>query len=262
MHSNTRSSGAADQRDELARRHQRLAALGEMAATLAHQVRTPLSAALLYALNARQQGLPAAQRDLLLDRTVACLHDLERLVAGMLDFTRDARLGQQKLSVAALLESVEYSAGALLKPGQQLTIKQPRDALTLDGRREALAGALLNLLSNALEASGPGARVTLTACRGPVNLELRVSDNGPGVPELIRERIFDAFFTARRDGTGIGLAAARTVAQAHGGQLTLEESGPSGSTFLLSLPLASPGRTALAAPPAVPESTIRSCVNP
>jgi len=233
---------------ELARRNQRLAAMGEMAATLAHQIRTPLSAALLYAGNAARSNLEPARRDQLLGRAIDCLHDLEQLVGDMLQFTRETSRDSARLTLDELLDAVERSAAALLGPGQQLTVARPRQSLRLAGNREALAGALLNLVANALEAAGSEARIQLHARPVANRLELRIADNGPGIATALRERIFEPFFTTRAAGTGLGLAVVRTVAEDHGGSIRIESSGPDGTTFLLQLPLATEP-VALPAPP-------------
>lgn len=222
---------------ELTRRNQRLAAMGEMAASLAHQIRTPLSAALLYAGNAARSGLEPARREQLLARTIDCLHDLEQLVGDMLQFTRESSRDAGRLTLDELLDTVERSATALLGAGQQLTVARPRRPLRLAGNREALAGALLNLVANALQAAGETARIRLDARVASHRLQLRVRDNGPGMDAELRQRIFEPFFTTRPSGTGLGLAVVRSVAEDHDGTIAVESSGPGGTTFLLELPL-------------------------
>jgi two-component system sensor histidine kinase FlrB len=224
--------------EELLARHRRLATMGEMAAALAHQVRTPLAAALLYATNAARRELPAEQRDGLLARSVGCLHDLERLVADMLQFARGATLAEQRFTAGNLLEAAETALRPALAPGQALDVARPRPDIPLAGNREALAGALLNLASNALQAAGPRARVRIEARVAGVEAEIAVRDDGPGVPAALRERIFDPFVTSRADGTGLGLAVARSVARAHRGDVVLADAAPGRTTFALRLPVA------------------------
>lgn len=239
MDSTQRPDRDSEQRQlaELARRNQRLAAMGEMAASLAHQIRTPLSAALLYAGNAARSGLEPARREQLLARTIDCLHDLEQLVGDMLQFTRESSRDTARLTLDELLDAVERSAAALLGAGQQLTVARPRQPLRLAGNREALAGALLNLVANALQAAGEAACIQLEARITPDRLQLRVRDNGPGMDAELCQRIFEPFFTTRPSGTGLGLAVARSVAEDHDGRIEVESSGAGGTTFLLELPL-------------------------
>jgi two-component system sensor histidine kinase FlrB len=226
--------------DDLLARHRRLATMGEMAAALAHQIRTPLAAGLLYAGNASRQELPAAQRDAQLAKAVACLHDLERLTADMLQFARGAKLAEQRFDVADLLDSVQTALAPVLTADQTLAVDKPTVPAVLSGNREALAGALINLASNALNAAGANACVRIAARIAGIQAEITVSDNGPGVEAAIRERIFEPFFTSRPDGTGLGLAVARSVARAHRGDVLLVDGTPGRTTFALRLPLASP----------------------
>lgn len=228
--------------EEVLARHRRLATLGEMAATLAHQIRTPLSAALLYATNAGNGALPGERRHELLGKAVDCLHDLEFLVADMLRFAGGAQGSGEAALLDEVLAGVERAATALLRPGQELRVGTVSPGLRLAGNREALGGALLNLVSNAFQAAGPGARVTVTA---DVSTELdghtasiAVTDNGPGVPAAIRRRIFDPFYTTRANGTGLGLAVVRSVAEAAGGQVRVEDAPGGGARFVMTLPLA------------------------
>jgi len=227
--------------DAVLARHQRLAALGEMAATLAHQIRTPLSAALLYASNATNAALPAARRDELLGRTIGCLDNLEQLVGDMLGFARGAAASDAPVGLPEVFGALANSATALVRPGQQLDCRPAPDAVVC-GNRAALVGAILNLVSNALQAAGPAAAVQVEGAIDGGNVEIRVADNGPGVPEALRQRIFEPFFTSRPDGTGLGLAVVRSVAEAHRGEIRVEAAGgPSdrpGARFILRLPLA------------------------
>ena len=222
---------------QLLARHRRLAAMGEMAAALAHQLRTPLSAALLYTSSAARADLPAERRQDLLDKATQCLHNLEQLIADMLQFARGASSTEERVGVSELLERVQTALQPALGKNQCLEIAGPNSSLSLSGNREALAGAILNLANNALQHAGNDARVQITAQRIGNDIRIRVRDNGPGVPPADRERIFDPFFTSRPDGTGLGLAVARSVARAHRGEITLESGYASGASFVLSLPV-------------------------
>lgn len=226
------------QLDAVLTRHQRLAALGEMAATLAHQIRTPLSSALLYASNAANAGLAPARRDELLGRAIGCLHSLEQLVSDMLGFARGAAASNAPVALADIAMAITNSTPALVRAGQQLNVTAPPAAAVVCGSREALVGAVLNLVTNALQAAGPNATVDVESRLDGQMAEIRVTDNGPGVPAALRQRIFEPFFTSRPDGTGLGLAVVRSVAEAHGGDIRLDSSEGAGARFVLRLPLA------------------------
>ena len=231
------------QLDTVLSRHQRLAALGEMAATLAHQIRTPLSSALLYAANAANQGLTPQRRDELLGRAIGCLNDLEKLVSDMLGFARGATASDAPVALTDITLAVNNAAHALLRPGQQLEVTEPPQNAVICGSREALVGAVLNLVSNALQAAGASAAVRLETLVTGAAAEIRVTDNGPGVAQALRQRIFEPFFTTRPEGTGLGLAVVRSVAEAHGGEVRVESPDHAGrerrgACFILRLPLA------------------------
>ena len=105
------------------------------------------------------------------------------------------------------------------------------------GSREALSGALTNLLNNAMQACQPGRRVTLSVEPEGGWLAFKVADNGKGIPQKLQDRLFEPFFTTRTEGTGLGLAIVREVAQMHGGEISLQSTEGVGSEFKLRLPL-------------------------
>jgi two-component system sensor histidine kinase FlrB len=234
---------------ELAVRSQRLAAMGEMAARLAHQLRTPLAAALLYASQlGTAVALDARNRELA-SKATERLHELERLIADMLQFAAGGAGRSSEIAVGELLEAVVQALEYRLRQGGTLTIRTRVPQLVIRGRRDALIGALVNLVVNALDIVGAGAQVVVEALESaPGSVRIRVADNGPGVAPEIRARIFDPFFTRRAGGTGLGLAIVASVAHAHGGRVWLEEDGP-GAVFVLELPVAQGQRPAVAARP-------------
>lgn len=222
----------------LLERHRRLVSMGEMAAALAHQVRTPLSSALLYTSNATRPDLTDSYRLGLLDKSTACLRDLEQLVSDMLNFARGARYVEAPFELEELLAAVGTAVAPVLSDDQQLTLATPPHSVTLNGNREALIGALINLVRNALQAAGDTARVCVSTVAGPSGLGIHVSDNGPGVPADHADKIFEPFVSLRSGGTGLGLAVVRSVARAHGGDIELADNTSEGAVFVLQLPLA------------------------
>ena len=223
---------------ELLERHKRLSAIGEMAAALAHQIRTPLSAALLYASQMTGPSLAESDRTRFAERTRSCLHDLERLVNDMLAFARGGGGVVENFSPSALLEQVAQCLEPKLQGGARLTIRTLAPELKLRGNSQALAGALLNLATNAFEL-GKDVSVTIEVSSPHAGcVQIRVCDDGPGVPAELRERIFEPFFTTRQRGTGLGLAVVKSVVSAHGGAVTLEANQPHGAAFVIRLPVA------------------------
>ncbi|MFN3883374.1 MAG: sensor histidine kinase [Rhodocyclaceae bacterium] len=223
---------------EQAERNARLAAMGEMAAQLAHQLRTPLAAALLYAGNLETPGLPEESRVAIAHKTVERLKHLERLIQDMLLFARGEVLGRETFELADLLGELTHTFEPLARArGVKLTVCAPPPGLTLTGNRKALAGALINLLENALHAVGDcgDGRIDLAVEASDERITFLVADNGRGMPPEVAARLFEPFFTTRSEGTGLGLAIARGVARAHGGGIEVESEAGSGSTFRLTI---------------------------
>jgi two-component system sensor histidine kinase FlrB len=221
---------------ELLERNKRLSSMGEMAAVLAHQVRTPLAAALLYASQVARANLSAEERERFAEKLLARLDDMERLVADMLAFTRGGGREVEELDVSALIEQVAQCLEPRLHRRARLTIRTLAPDLRLKGNAQALAGALLNLANNALDAINEGLELVIEARRAEGCAELRVGDNGPGVPPELEQQIFEPFFTTRGRGTGLGLAVVKAVAEAHGGSVELERPHGGGACFVLRLP--------------------------
>ncbi|MDR0635093.1 MAG: PAS domain-containing protein, partial [Azoarcus sp.] len=226
-------------------RNERLAAMGEMVAGLAHQLRTPLAAALLYTGNLRQPELGPAERMKVAERALERLHYLERLIRDMLLFARGDSLGRQDFDVAELVAELVHTLEPLAR-ARQIAFRGHCECAgaVVHGDRKALGGALANLIENAIQATAAGGavscEVTRAICRdGLAGEELRfvVRDSGRGIAHELQARLFEPFFTTRAEGTGLGLAIARGVARGHGGDILLESAPGAGSVFILTLPL-------------------------
>jgi two-component system sensor histidine kinase FlrB len=216
-------------------RQQRLLTLGELAAGLAHQIRTPLAAALLYSSQMTLAGRAPADLVRCADKTVESLRKLDRLVNDMLAFAHGGAT-RELVSVSALLEQVAQWLRPALRPGVRVTIRTEAPDLTVRANAPSLVSAVLNLATNALQAAGDQLHLELLARRaGPGRAEIVVSDNGPGVPDSVRARIFEPFFTTRERGHGIGLAIVKSVVEAHAGSVRLAASS-GGATFVIDLP--------------------------
>lgn len=222
-----------------AERNERLAAMGEMVAGLAHQLRTPLAAALLYTGNLRQPELRAADRVKVADRAIERLRYLERLIRDMLLFARGDSLGRERFGIRELVGELVHTLEPLAR-ARELRFEARCDCgeLAVLGDRKALGGALTNLIENAIQATDAGGVVSLTVADDGESAAFRVGDSGRGIEPAQQERLFEPFFTTRADGTGLGLAIARGVARGHGGDITIESSPGKGSVFTLALPLA------------------------
>jgi len=217
---------------DLMQRRERLSLVGEMTAALAHQIRTPLTSALLYV---GQFGTGLHDEQTLAVKVSDRLTDLVHLVDDMLLYAGSARRGGETFSVAELFHDVQESV-ELRTDDYPLRIASLRTPLNVTGNRDAIRRALNNLVDNARQACGDAARIELGAELVDGKVCLTVSDNGHGVPEEIRERLFEPFFTTRPQGTGLGLAVVRAVATVHDGEV-LVDSGARGTTFALCLPV-------------------------
>jgi two-component system sensor histidine kinase FlrB len=218
----------------LLRRQQRLLTMGELAAGLAHQIRTPLATALLYA---SQMALPDRKPEDVArcgERTVSSLKQLDKLVNDMLAFAHGGS-GREVVSVSALLEQVAQWLRPALRPGVRLTIRTQAPNLRVRASVPSLVSAVLNLATNALQAAKGDLELELLARRQDDRAHIVVSDNGPGVPEHLRQKIFEPFFTTRARGNGIGLAIVKSVVEAHQGSVRLADTGR-GATFVIDLP--------------------------
>lgn len=216
----------------------RLADMGRMAATLAHQVRTPLSSALLYASQLSNAHLTEARRTGFTEKLIARLRDLERLVNDMLGFARGDTGPSESVAAPDLFADVCEAAREAAAPRQISVCAHDEAAgVRVCGNPTLIKSALLNLVNNALEASPAGAALELT-CRPskPDAVEFLVRDHGRGVPEALRSRLFQPFASGRREGAGLGLAAVRAVARAQGGETWYEPAVDGGSLFGMRLP--------------------------
>ena len=222
-------------------RHQRLAAMGEMAASLAHQLRTPLATALLYSANLAQPELSDAARARFASKATEQLKRLERLIQDVLLFARGESIGRDVIPAAALIAEAAQTLEPLCRDkGVDFSVCAEVGEVQIVGSRKALGGALLNLLENALQASevrhDGSAKVCLKAVVYGRNVLIHVQDSGKGIAPEVQARIFEPFFTTRGQGTGLGLAIALGVARAHGGTIEVSSTPEQGSDFVLRLP--------------------------
>ena len=223
-------------------RNQRLAAMGEMAASLAHQLRTPLATALLYSANLSQPDLTETARVRFAGKATDQLKRLERLIQDVLLFARGEQIGRDVISVASLVSDAAQTMEPLCaEKGVRFRVTAAAGDSIIMGSRKALGGALLNLLENALQAcegrGSPGGEVWLdAAARIDAKIRIGVRDTGAGIAPEAQARIFEPFFTTRGQGTGLGLAIALGVVRAHGGTIEVHSAPGEGSEFVMVLP--------------------------
>ena len=222
---------------EKIRRNQRLTAMGEMAANLAHQLRPPLATALLYANHLRSDALTIEERQKFATKTIERLHHLEHLTKDMLRFVKGETTQLENILISDLLMELQQVIEPQLKPlNLRLIVRDLSKTEHLMTDRQALCGAMINLLENAMQVSSPGDRIILTGSVDTDSIVLSVRDDGPGVDVALQERLFEPFFTTRSEGTGLGLAIVRGVIQSMGGTVQIHSLPQSGSEFVVRLP--------------------------
>lgn len=217
-------------------RQQRLLDMGRMAASLAHQIRTPLAAALLYASQLKYPALADDKRQHFAERTVASLQQLEGLIANMLHFARGGVSGSEVVVAEELMQELRTAVEAQTA-GRVVSWHCMTAGLNVRGNRTLLLSAWQNLIHNAIQAVGEGGAIEVFCRPAPGDgIDFGVHDNGPGVAPEIQAHLFEPFSSTRPRGTGLGLAIVRTVAQAHHGDAWCR-SRPGDTTFAMRLPL-------------------------
>lgn len=217
--------------------HQRLRSMGEMAASLAHQVRTPLAAGLLYASQLTDPKLNDDKKQAMAHKIVARLRHLESLVTDMLQYAKGGQSGSSLIPVADLMQQVvSVVEERVTTSHSQLQLKPLNEPLVVQGDLAALTTALQNLIINAIDVVRERAQIQFYAHSEGSWVKLTVADAGPGIPLTLQDKVFEPFFTRRAQGTGLGLAVTRAVAHAHHGKITLSSDEGKGAIFTLWLP--------------------------
>lgn len=216
----------------------RLSSLGKMVASVAHQVRTPLAAATLYAANLKNPALSSSARLTFVDRLLGRLKDLENQVNDMLLFAKSDQQVVSVVDLQQLLEDIRSGCDVQLASHQvEFQLFMPKEPVYLLGNPIALNGAIQNLVTNSLQALPRGGQLSI--CLEAVDedkLDIHVKDNGPGIEYNKLEQIFEPFFTTKSQGTGLGLAVVKTVIQSHKGTITVTSDIGKGTCFTISLP--------------------------
>ncbi len=231
-------SSAHEMRSALAR-HERLAAMGEMAAGLAHQLRTPLSTALLYNGHLVRANLADNERIRFAQKSLDRLRHLETLIQNMLRFVRGQQQLTEVLDVRRVIQdAVQHVLPQFEQKNVFLTVIEPSEPMWSKVNAREFSGCLANIFENALLASSAGKKVLCHATKNEISLVIEIQDSGCGMAEEVRTRLFEPFFTTRKDGTGLGLAIVRNLVSSYGGDISVESKLDLGSSFKICLPLA------------------------
>lgn len=220
-------------------RHQRLHSMGEMAASLAHQIRTPLSSALLYVSQMNSEQLDPDKREHFVGKALNSLNHLEALVKDMLQYAKGGKGSDRPVKLEELMKTLEHSVESpVLVSHSHIQFNAFMPGMVVLGDMDALVTALQNLINNAIDSVGKKARIEVTVNKiSNDRVDVVVSDQGPGIEAEKLEKIFEPFYTSRAKGTGLGLAVVRAIAEAHNGEVWVKSIVGYGSQFGLRLPL-------------------------
>lgn len=214
----------------------RLSSMGKMMASLAHQIRTPLSSALLYAEGLSSPDLSTNKQRKFSQQLIACLSHLERHINDMLQFARSGGLQKTEQSLT------EFSDQLVKQVKQQYTSVAISSDVTLERNvwinADAIYSAVRNLIDNAIQATqqAENPTVKLSLIIQAETLVISVSDNGCGISQSTSDKIFEPFYTTKQGGSGLGLAVVHGVIKAHGGKVSVN-SKPGNTNVQMSLPL-------------------------
>lgn len=218
---------------------QRLSSLGHMVSTLAHQIRTPLSSAMLYSANLNNYNLDEASRKNFQEKLFLRLKDLEQQVNDMLLFSKSGK--EQvvaELSVNHLVNDAVTNMEAIIAKAKALVrVKICQDDCQILGNKNALEGAIQNLIHNSLQVIKEQAEINIQVKCYDSFAYISVEDNGIGIPDELTEKVFEPFYTSKMQGTGLGLSVVKSVVEAHQGQVKLLKNLGTGAHFCLKLPL-------------------------
>ena len=238
-----------EQLEERERLRDRLAALGEMAAAIAHEVKNPLAGIEVMAGLLKRQLADSEDAQSILGDIIKEAKMANAIVLEVLDFVRPIRLQVERISVAdAIRDAVSMADGHAPRGNVAVTVDLPEQLPSIQGDPHQLRQIFTNLLTNAFEALGGEGRVSIEASavneegpaggepQGPM-VQVDVTDNGPGMPAHVVDKIFSPFFTTKPQGSGLGLAIVRKIVDAHDGRIDVSVPDTGGTRFRVTLPV-------------------------
>jgi len=222
---------------------QKLNSMGKMIASLAHQIRTPLAAAILYSSHLNSDTLAVEKKKNFSLNLMERLRFMDRQIGDMLDFVKGERKQKTLFTVSFLVNAIKASYDDLSQPVVCKLDKNIREADLLklsfiDGDPDALIGAVTNLVNNGIEASSDSQAVSvLFSCNSKKRLSIEVKDHGAGISAEDKKNIFEPFYSTKNSGNGLGLAIVQGVVIEHQGTIRVDSAKGKGSRFVIELPL-------------------------
>lgn len=224
-------------------RHQRLSEMGRMMSSLAHQIRTPLSAAMLYAGHLCHSSLTADQNMRFSQKILSRLNHLEQQVKDMLIFVKGEVKLTDRVSMKELMADLELAMEVPMASASatySLDLQCPSAVVVCN--RESIVGALMNLVNNAIQAAGGGAVLAISVMQGThEDLSIAIVDHGPGISPRVMANLEEPFYTTKAHGTGLGLSVVKAIAVAHHGSFELISEPGQGCQALMTLPVLEQG---------------------
>jgi two-component system sensor histidine kinase HydH len=207
------------------KRSQRLAAVGRLAAGVAHEIRNPLSSIKGFATYFKEKLREVPEDQETARIMIQEVERLDRVIGQLLEFARPSQLSTAPVRVADLVRhSLRLIEGDARSRGVELEAVIPDDLPEINVDADRMSQVLLNLYLNAIQAMADGGTMAVAVSRNEAKkcTVITISDDGPGIPTQDRERIFDPYFTTKADGTGLGLAIVHKIVEAHGGEINIE----------------------------------------
>jgi signal transduction histidine kinase len=235
---------ARERMDDANRRlvqHEKLASIGRMAATIAHEIRNPLTSVKLNIQKMAEEESFAEAVKAHLDLSLEGIDQIERFIKELLNFTRVQELVLERWTVEQIVdESLKMIKDALAQKKIVVEKACAGDLPTVLADADKLRQVFLNVLRNAHEALGSGGRIRI-ACDAVVEggrtmARVRIADNGPGIAEKDRPNIFEPFYTTKPSGFGLGLANARKIVEQHNGTIAVDKKRGRGCAFVILIP--------------------------
>ncbi len=225
--------------EEALRRQQKLTAMGELASSVAHEVRNPLNAMAMVAQRFEKEFEPEADKEEYRSLTALLRTEAKRVNGIIEQFLRFARPPKVEIATVPAAPFVDRLTG-LIEPAareKQVRFSVIGDrGMTLRMDSDQMLQALLNLLRNALEATPEGGTVALSMSQDDQRSLFEVEDSGPGVPPGLQDKIFNLYFSTKPQGTGLGLPMVQQIVSQHGGTITLESEHGKGTRFRVEIP--------------------------
>lgn len=224
---------------------EKMAAFGLLAAGIAHEVGNPL-AALSSLVQMLQRRGPDSYTGEKLDLAGRQLGRIQRTIRELVDFARPASPESGRVRLDEIVEEVLGVAKYYHRTGdRQFHVEIPEDLPPLNAPRDHLTQVVLNLVFNAIDATGKGGRIAVSVAEADARLVLTVSDDGRGIARADRDRLFQPYFTTKPQGTGLGLFVSRQIVEELGGSIDYESTPGMGTEFRVVLPASRPDRGAV-----------------